>query len=259
MKMGVRILSAAVFAFAVCMAAETLTNDSIVELHKLGLGDAVIVEKIKTSTCTFDTGTDALKKLKDAGISDTVIAAMISGGGVKSVKEGGDPNNPLAPHATGIYLYQTVDGKPKMTLIGGSAVERMRSGGGWGVGWGGTAKSRAVLNGLSASLQLSERRPTFYFYLTEGMESMANSPSQFALCALELKKDKQERRLVVGKYTWGGASFGVDQKSMRPFSSEKVAEGIFKVVPDADLPPGEYAFVLPSGAGVSRMFDFGVK
>jgi hypothetical protein len=259
MKIGVRILCAVAFAFAVCMAAETLTNSSIVDLHKLGLGEAVIVEKIKTSQCNFDTSTDALKKLKEAGIPDSVLAAMISGGGRKSVKEGGDPNDPLAPHATGVYLYQVVDGKPKMIAMSSSSVERVKSGGGWGMAYGATAKSRAVISGLSANLQLNDSRPTFYFYLTEGLESMASSPDQFALCQFELKKDKNERRLVIGKANWGGSSFGVDPKSMREFTSEKVAEGIFKVVPNASLAPGEYAFVLASGGGVSRMYDFGIK
>lgn len=263
MKTGVRILTLAFvvcsFVVGVVLAGETLSNDSIIDLHKLGLGDSVIVEKIKTSSCNFDTSTDALKKLKDAGIGDTVLAAMISGGGAKSVKAGGDSNDPLAPHSTGVYLYQTVDGKPKMVTMASSQVERVRSGGGWGMAYGGTSKQRAVLGGLSAGMQLSERRPVFYFYLTEGLESMASSPNQFALCQFELKKDKNERRLVVGKASWGGASFGVDAKSMRDFTTEKVGEGIFKVVPNNDLAPGEYAFVLASGGGVSRMFDFGVK
>jgi len=247
------------FIASIAFTAETLTNSSIVDLHKLGLGETVIVEKIKASTCTFDTSTDALKKLKDAGVSDTVIAAMISGSGPKSVAAGGDPNDPKSPHPTGIYVVRTVDGKTTMATVGASLVTGVRTAGGWGVGWGGTAKSRAVLEGLSAPLQLSAGRPTFYFYLTAGMDSIASSPEQFALVQLELKKDKNERRLVVGKAGWGGAKFGVDQKSMRPFSTEKIAEGIYKVTPDADLAAGEYAFVLPAGGSVSRMFDFGVR
>jgi hypothetical protein len=259
MRTILNVLAIVAAAWTVCLAKETLTNDSILELHKLGLGDAVIVEKIKTTTCNFDTSTAALKQLKEAGISDTVLAAMISGGGVKSVKEGGDPNDPLTPHATGIYVYQLEDGKPKMTPLGGSAVDRVRSGGHWGAAWGGTAKSRAVLSGLNADLQLTERRPTFYFYLSEGLESLAGSPNQFSLCELEQKKEKQERRLVIGKAGLGGSSFGVDSKSVRAFTSEKVANGIYKVIPSADLAPGEYAFVLPSGGSVGRMFDFAIK
>ncbi len=57
--------------------AETLNNASVIQLHKVGLGDPVIVEKIKASTCQFDISVDALKNLKEAGLSDAVIQAMI--------------------------------------------------------------------------------------------------------------------------------------------------------------------------------------
>ena len=61
-------------------AEEKLTNASVVEMHKLGLGDGVVVEKIKNSACNFDVSLDALKQLKDGGISDPVIQAMIAAG-----------------------------------------------------------------------------------------------------------------------------------------------------------------------------------
>src|SRR5258706_10026442 len=119
MKRGVRILGVASvvvgIAVASSFAGETLTNDSIVDLNKFGLGEAVIVEKIKTSTCNFDTSTDALKKLKEAGISDTVIAAMIGASASKpSVESAGDPNDPNSPHDPGIWLYEESEGQREM-------------------------------------------------------------------------------------------------------------------------------------------------
>jgi len=54
-----------------------LTNADILQLHAAGLGDEVILAKIRASTCNFSTAPTDLTKLKSAGISDDVIVAMI--------------------------------------------------------------------------------------------------------------------------------------------------------------------------------------
>jgi len=61
--------------------AEGLTNDDVVKMVQVKLADSVIIAKIKSSTCAFDTSTDALVKLKTAGVSDAVLQAMVEGGG----------------------------------------------------------------------------------------------------------------------------------------------------------------------------------
>lgn len=54
-----------------------LTNDKIAKMANAKLGDAVIVSMIKTSACSFDTSSNAVIKLKQAGVSDAVLQAMI--------------------------------------------------------------------------------------------------------------------------------------------------------------------------------------
>jgi hypothetical protein len=58
-------------------AQKALTNQDVVDLTKTGLSPDIIVAKIRTSTCQFDTSTSALKGLKDAGVPDAVIVAMV--------------------------------------------------------------------------------------------------------------------------------------------------------------------------------------
>lgn len=58
-------------------AVAPLTNDSILKLRGMRLGPEVIIAKIKSSPCEFDTSPGALQKLKIAGISDKVILAMV--------------------------------------------------------------------------------------------------------------------------------------------------------------------------------------
>jgi len=56
---------------------ETLTNAKVIEMAKVGLGDEIVLNKIKTSGCKFDVSTDALIELKKGGVSDAVIALMM--------------------------------------------------------------------------------------------------------------------------------------------------------------------------------------
>jgi len=56
---------------------ELLNNEKIVKMVKAGLGDNVIIEKIRRSATAFDVSTDKLIELKNQGISDIVLEAMI--------------------------------------------------------------------------------------------------------------------------------------------------------------------------------------
>jgi hypothetical protein len=49
----------------------------VIELVKAGLSPEVIVAKIKTSACNFETSPDALKQLKSEGVPEAVILAMV--------------------------------------------------------------------------------------------------------------------------------------------------------------------------------------
>ena len=58
-------------------AGPTLSNDDILKLVKAKLPESVIIKKIANSNCAFDTDPDALIKLKQAGVSEGVINAMV--------------------------------------------------------------------------------------------------------------------------------------------------------------------------------------
>jgi hypothetical protein len=275
MKKILRLLACLVLLIATSVKAEMLTNDSVIQLHKLGLADPTIVAKIKASTCNFDTSMDALKVLKDAGIADEIIQAMLlvssppaPAPAIAPVAAAGDPNDPKAAHASGIYLYQEIDGKPKMTQMSTSRVEDISTGSGWGIGWGGSAKTRAVLAGAHADLQLKETEPIFYFYFAKtdanlgSMDVAATSPDDFGLGVMEAhtSHDQPVRRLEISKVSLGGYHTGLNKKDIRPFTTEKISDGVFKVTPAA-LKPGEYVFVQLMGArmvSAMKMFDFGI-
>src|ERR1700722_8177929 len=58
-------------------AVTALNNAAIVKMRTQHIGADVIVAKIQSSPCEFDTTPAALQKLKVAGVSDKVIMAMV--------------------------------------------------------------------------------------------------------------------------------------------------------------------------------------
>lgn len=71
------ILTIILFSNVYGSAAEVLTNQSVVDMVASGFGDALIISKIKASERRFDVSVEALKDLKEKGISDEIIKAMI--------------------------------------------------------------------------------------------------------------------------------------------------------------------------------------
>lgn len=65
------------FSVAAAANGSVLTNKDILDMNKAGLPPEVLVAKIKSSQCAFDTSPVSLKSLKVAGLGDSVILAMV--------------------------------------------------------------------------------------------------------------------------------------------------------------------------------------
>jgi len=271
---------------------EILTNAAVIELHQLGLGEEVIIEKIKSSTCAFDVSLEGMKALKAAGIPGSIISEMIraskrsreeAAAAAASTETAADQDDPLAPHEAGIYLYEQTDGVGKMTQLEPTVYTQSKSGGffksalTYGIA---KVKSKAVLKGAHAQLQIATRKPTFYFYFevtSSGLSgsgipyfSAASSANEFVLVKTDVQEKKNARELVVGEFNAFKAEGGVQDEAVRDFTFEKIKPGVYKVVPKADLEPGEYCFFyggsapvatygLAGPAGGGKVFDFGIR
>jgi hypothetical protein len=73
---------------------QALMNDDIIRLVQLKFGDSLVITKIKSSACAFDTSTDALVKLKAAGVSDAVLQSMLEAGSQPMAAPPAQPNPP---------------------------------------------------------------------------------------------------------------------------------------------------------------------
>ena len=65
-----------------------LTNKDVIEMLHAGLTPEIVIAKIKSSSCDFDTSPEVLKQLKMANVPDAVILAMVQAPSVQTGQGG---------------------------------------------------------------------------------------------------------------------------------------------------------------------------
>jgi hypothetical protein len=257
---------------------EVLTNEKVVTMVKAGLPATIIINKIHASKTNFNTNSEELIRLQNSQVPADIINAMVAASthasAVTSSMGAGDvskadPNDPLAAHEAGIYLYQEKDGQRRMIQLEPSVSKQTKSGGflasavTYGVA---KIKFKAALSGQNAPLQIDTARPVFYFYFevkNAGLSTntyYATSPNEFVLVMFDAKANSRE--VTVSQANAFGAQSGTMDKAARGFKVDKLSPGVFRVTPQVDLTDGEYGFYNGGGAGPSggaKIFDFGIK
>jgi|HubBroStandDraft_6_1064221.scaffolds.fasta_scaffold526896_1 hypothetical protein len=127
-----------------------LSNDDVTQMVALGIGDDVIIDKIRSAAATnFDTSIDGLKALKAAKVSDAVLKAMINSRGSPS---GTDAVRIAGISAGGKWMeYQSQDkmGAHQIRFeLDGDNILR-----------GGTASPKVILFCGDGKIELSDFRP----------------------------------------------------------------------------------------------------
>jgi len=258
--------------------SEVLTNENVITMVKAGLAPGIIVNKIRTSKTNFNTNTNELIQLQQTRVPAEIINAMVEASTATSTATSHtgagdvsrtDPNDPLSAHEAGIYLYEEIDGKKKMTQLEPSVSKQTKTGGifasalTYGIM---KTKVKAALAGKNAPLQISNSPPVFYFYFeakNAGLSSntyYTTSPSEFVLVKFNDKSNTRE--ITILQANAFGAQSGTMDKSARGFKVEKLGPGVYKVTPQEDLNDGEYGFYNGGGVGPSggtKIFDFGIK
>ncbi|HEY2710197.1 MAG TPA: hypothetical protein VGI95_19315 [Caulobacteraceae bacterium] len=260
--------------------AETLTDDSIVQLERAGLGPDAIVAKIRTTDSRFDVSTNALVALKRDGLPDPVIAAMVNafavGGAPARFAGGADLSDPMAPHAGGIYMAEA--GPPGMQILDPTIADDSKSTSAlaWFFSHGAAPlKITTILDGPAARFGSDAPRPAFYFYFNQPgsglyknglgvlrMPGPAPSPALFTLIHFDVVGGNREA--LIQQLGAGGDQSGGVGRARVTFNFAEVSPGVFKVTPDSPLEPGQYAFVYtPSDAqegedAEARYFEFAI-
>ena len=72
-----KFLFVVLFAVPLIATAAPMTNDDVIKMVKGGLGDATVLQAIEGAEPGFDTSPDGLVKLKQGGVSETVIQRIL--------------------------------------------------------------------------------------------------------------------------------------------------------------------------------------
>ena len=73
----VLVCSLSTFSLVVAQDVTSLSNSDILTMVKAKLPTPLIIEKINTSSCSFDTFPSVLAELKFRGVPDEVLMAMV--------------------------------------------------------------------------------------------------------------------------------------------------------------------------------------
>jgi hypothetical protein len=284
MKLKVLVLLSLILSFTSATFSQTkkpLANDDVLQMVKAGFPESMITKAIDANDTNFDVSVQALMELKNGGVSQPVIDAMLSAEAKKKAPEAAakpakepppDPNDPKSPHESGIYWLSKNGTGSRMIRLEVSSYSQSKTGGlmasGMTMGIH-KVKWKAVLPGPHAALRINEATPEFWFYFDEKSQGLGQSsvrpeasrPEEFALT--KMSASGKERQLVVGQASITGGSTGTRPGDTIPVNVEKVAPGIYKVTTSKALDPAEYCFVPPSGAvgyGMAggTLFDFGI-
>lgn len=256
--------------------ADTLNNEKIVKLSKLGLQTSVIINKIQTSYTSFDVSTDALIELSEKGVSAEIINEMmrINQQAIIEILNQKDINDPLTNREPGIYYYNPKNEAKPFRKVDPSVITSFKSGG-FGAALAqeltyGIAKSNMIssLSGGKSRLQIEEDSPLFYMYFSKKSLSgsdnwffaTASSPNEFDI--VYLYNNKKNREMKIGDMNAYSKNLGIPDDVKVPFEYEEVEIGIYKIYFSQPLKRGEYCFVYksatPTNYNNNKVFDFGI-
>lgn len=229
------------FAFA----QQAMNNDAVVKLVKAGLSEDVILATVNASPGTYDTSANGLIALKQAGVSDQVIAAIVSKG-FSQAKPSAPAAQAVSTRPAGIddvgVYYKDKTGAWVSLL---PEVVNFKS--------GGVLKSLAsagvVKGDINGHLQGAHAKLNLTFpvvlavYVPEGTDI-----TEYQFLRLHTNNDSREFRSVTGgiMHTSGGAV-----RDMLEYQTEKLAPRVFQITLQAGLGKGEFG-LLPPGAGSSN-------
>jgi hypothetical protein len=233
---------------AICLgtgsAQQSLTNDSIIKMAKAGMSDGIIISTIHSEPANFTLSANDLIALKQAGVSDQIMAAMIAKNSPAAASAG-----PISPAIAATNNYPTDIGvyfrnKGAYTELEPEIVN---------VKTGGVLKTIAtdgiVKGDINGHLK-GEHSPNSVFSPAEFLIVVrdGDAPAEYQLLHLRAKSKYREFRSVTGGVFH--VSSGASRDSVE-FQSSKVAPRTYKITVPASLVPGEYGF-LPPGAFSSR-------
>ena len=236
-------------AVAGLIAQETLTNEGVMNLVKSGLSEDLIMNVIGKQPSSFALGATDLVGLKNAGVSERIINAMVNkaSGGTVGPAAAASPGPRGVISEPGIYYKKNNE---YLELLSES------------VEWktGGAMKSIASAGIIKKDLKGEITGPSSRNFLQNPLEIVISPPTGLSIndyILLPMKPLKGVREFEVGPVN---QKSGV-AKGAIPMGVEKVGANAFRLVFQTAPGPGEYGILTTKSAtgysgSASRMFTF---
>jgi hypothetical protein len=202
-----------------------INNARIIQMTKLGLGDDIIIARIKTGNCSFALGDTDLAELKKSSVSDKVIAAMLEAGVLTKPRVTID-GNPAEIHTIG---QEKVGGR-----LGHDVSLGFKS-----------VKEKAYLQGQHASI-LTKSTPKIQIELPPN-----STIDDFLVVRMDGKGDRREIEVSSGGGTVGQKT-GIRSDRIEKASYEPVGGRVYKLSLEKPLKPGEYIVYMVGSADFEK-------
>jgi hypothetical protein len=233
------------------IAQHALNNDSVIKMVKAQLSDDVIVATINASSGAYDTSPDGLIALKQAGVSDKVIAAIVAkstasapDSAAPSAPASPEPAAPLPPSVENLGAYYKDSGGnfqplPSEVVIfqSGGMVKRVASAG----------LMKEDLNGLVGGMRsrLVVSTPvTFILHVPQG-----RTASDYELVRLHIVGNNRQFQSVAGGLIHESSSSLRDEID---FTSEEIGPSAYQIVLSNEIGEGEFGFLEPQDTASSK-------
>jgi hypothetical protein len=249
------------------LKSEILTNKSVIDLHKAGLDDDLIVSKIQSSECKFDVTANGMIDLKNKGVPQPLIKIMMNKMDGKPLNFQSEQGSSVAPGGGSAKSNKKVSGTGRsepsnldllnyVYCVGTSdqsakplekSIAKLRH------------KTNLIvaeywweLDGVKSAIRISAAEASKFWINTGG----SNAPD-YVLFKADAKKNVRKAQHLKG------GTFGTNgSKDLIMVNITKIAEGSYQLSPGVSLAKGEYFFMPKPSAGVDQLtanvYAFGI-
>lgn len=229
-----------------------LTSADLIQMKTMGFDDQTIISAIGANGVALDTSVQGLMSLKQAGVSEKVIAAALAAAAPKSSPSGSSSADNGLPEDIGAYAIV----RGQLTPLPVEVVN-FKTGGMLGMMLTDGIK-KGKLQGTVPGQKSSEELTAPVTIVLRCADGTA--PTEYQLIQLDAKKDRRE--FTESKVGVLGASGGVDKQAIA-INFQRIGHDTYKgTIPD--LRTGQYGFLAPgalasaNGASNGKLYTFGI-
>lgn len=242
---------------------QVLDNAAVIRMTKADIGDSIIRQAISTQPVNFQTGPDDLIALKNAGVSQSIISAMLARSSGLSQRPIFRRLGPTPLGSSRAVLNAPIEVTPLSPDVDDPGLYFKNKQGQWEAVSpelityrdGGALKSLITNNIVKKDLNGQINGPKSSLQIEPGTEMLILAPRlcdpvEYVILRFRDKSDRREFRVRTGNVFHSETGAGHDQLEI---PIHKVSPRIFSFTVPADIAKGEFGVLPPGNANASGM------